>query len=92
MRLIFWPSGTAAALFLITLSAAAHHSRGQKKHLVESFELNPDRTSLTYRFELEDPEYLTAPVIGQLQLAHRPDLDFTPVACDLENARRFLEG
>ncbi len=27
MRLIFWSSGTVAALFLITLSATAHHSR-----------------------------------------------------------------
>lgn len=65
---------------------------GSQKHLVERFELNPDRTSLTYYFQLEDPEHLTAPIIGQLQLAHRPDLDFVPVACNLENAGRFAEG
>lgn len=84
-----WDRGRAILDYVIRSGTP---QSGSKKHLVESFELNPDRTSLTYRFELEDPEYLTAPVIGQLQLAHRPDLDFTPVACDLENARRFLEG
>jgi len=62
---------------------------GAQKHLVERFELNPDRTGLIYRFELEDPEYLAAPVTGELQSAHRPDLEFFPIACDLETARRF---
>ena len=63
---------------------------GSQKHLVERFELNPDRTSLTYRFELEDPEYLAAPVTGELTSAHRPDLEFAPIACDLENAARYV--
>jgi len=62
---------------------------GSQKHLVERFELNPDRTNLTYRFELDDPEYLAAPVTGELQAAYRPDLDFVPVTCNPEAARRF---
>ena len=64
---------------------------GSRKHLVERFELNPDRMSLTYGFELEDPEYLSAPVTGELQSAYRPDLGFDPIECDLEIARRFIE-
>lgn len=64
---------------------------GSQKHLVESFELNPDGTGLIYRFELEDPEYLSAPVTGELQSAYRPDLGFEPIECDLEIAHRFLE-
>ena len=64
---------------------------GSQKHLVERFELNPDRMSLTYRFELEDPEHLAAPVTGELQSAYRPDLGFEPIECDLEIAGRFLE-
>ena len=64
---------------------------GSQKHLVERFELNPDRTRLTYQFELEDPEYLAAPVTGELQSAYRPDLEFEPVACDRESAKRFAE-
>ena len=65
---------------------------GPQKHLVERFELSPDRESLFYRFRLEDPEYLLEPVTGVVQSAFRPDLEFEPVACDLENARRFVGG
>ena len=60
------------------------------KHLVERFSLSEDGESLTYRFELEDPEYLAAPVTGEVQWKYAPDLIFAPAACDLENARRFL--
>jgi hypothetical protein len=62
---------------------------GARKHLVERFSLDPGGESLTYRFELEDPEYLAAPVTGELQAAYRPDLDFRPVPCDLDTAGRF---
>ncbi len=85
------------ALVVDTTHFADHRSgsargiqSGAQKHLVERFELNPDRASLTYRFELEDSEYLAAPVTGELQSAYRPDLDFVPIACDLETARRFV--
>jgi hypothetical protein len=64
---------------------------GAQKHLVEYFELGADRTTLTYRFKLEDPEYLAAPLEGSAVWAHRPDLTYTAEACDLENARRYLE-
>lgn len=64
---------------------------GSQKHLVERFEVNPDRTTMTYRFELEDPEYLAAPVTGELQPVHRPEVEFEPVACDRESAKQFAE-
>ena len=64
---------------------------GSQKHLVERFELNPGRTRLTYRFELEDPEFLSSPVTGDVQSVYRPDLDFEPVACDRESAKQFAE-
>ena len=63
---------------------------GPSKHLVERFELNPDRESLTYSFELEDPEYLAAAVIGDIQWAYQPNSTYAPVECDLDNARRFI--
>ena len=63
---------------------------GPQKHLVERFSLDPDRTSMTYSFALEDPEYLAETVTGDVQSAHRPDVEFAPIACDLENARRFI--
>jgi len=62
---------------------------GAEKHLVERFSLDPGRTSLTYSFVLEDPEYLAEPVRGELQSAYRPDLDFRPVPCDIDTAGRF---
>jgi hypothetical protein len=64
---------------------------GAQKHLVERFELAADRTTLTYRYWLEDPEYLAAPFEGSAVWAYRPDLTYTAQECDLENARRYLE-
>ena len=62
-----------------------------RKHLVERFELTPDRTALMYTFTLEDPEYLTAPVQGMARWAYRPDVTYAPIECNLENARKFLD-
>lgn len=75
------PSGNAFAL---------PSSRG--KHLVERFELNADRTGLKYSFELSDPEFLAEPLRGELQWTHSPGGRLTGGDCDLENARRYLEG
>jgi hypothetical protein len=71
------------------LGIAAGLPSGSAKHLVERFELAPDGKSLVYRFTVEDPEYLTAPVSGDAQWLPRPDLVFAPMKCDLDNARRF---
>jgi hypothetical protein len=62
---------------------------GARKHLVER--LTPDgKGTLTYHFELSDPEYLAAPVVGELQWVARPNLTYAALKCDLENARRYL--
>jgi hypothetical protein len=61
------------------------------KHLIERFSLNPDRQSLTYRWELTDPEYLTGTVAGENRWTYRPDLEFSTVECSLDSAKRFLE-
>ena len=89
-----WEDGV---LVVDTTHFAAHRSgnargvpSGSQKRLVERLELNPDRTSLTYRFELEDPEYLAAPVTGEHRSAYRPDLEIAPIACDPEVAGRFV--
>jgi hypothetical protein len=65
---------------------------GPQKRLIERFELDSGRTSMTYRFELEDPEYLSETVVGEVQSAYRPDVEFAPIPCDLENAQRFRGG
>ena len=65
---------------------------GAQKHLVERFELSADRTQLSYTFWVEDPEYLDEPVTATLDMRYRPDLPaMTPIPCDPEIARRFLE-
>ena len=63
---------------------------GKGKHLVERFELGPDKTTLQYSYRLEDPEYLTGPVSGQMILVYRPDVPFLDEPCDMENASYHL--
>jgi hypothetical protein len=62
---------------------------GSQKHLVERFELSEDRLTMTYSFELDDPENLAEPVTGSLVSTHRPDIDFSPISCDPDNASRY---
>lgn len=64
---------------------------GLQKHLTEEFELNPDGVTLTYRFAVEDPEFLAEPFTGAVQWAYRPDIEYSPLECDRENSRLFLE-
>jgi hypothetical protein len=61
---------------------------GARKHLVER--LTPDgKGALTYHFELSDPEFLAAPVMGDVQWVFRPNATYAALKCDLENAGRF---
>jgi hypothetical protein len=64
---------------------------GSQKRLVERLTLANDGKSLTYRYELSDPEFISAPVTGEVAWAYRPDLEYAPVPCNLEVARRFTE-
>jgi hypothetical protein len=89
-----WEDG---ALILETSRFLAHRMgnafslpSGPGKQLIERFELDTDGTSLTYGFELTDPDYLKAPISGEVQWVYRPDLEPGTVECDLENARRYL--
>ena len=64
---------------------------GSQKRLVERLTRNEDGTGLTYRFELSDPEFLAAPVTGEVRWAYRPNIRFEPEKCTRESARRFAE-
>ena len=64
---------------------------GRQRHLIERFQLTPDRSGLTYQYTVEDPEYLVEPITGTADMIHRPDLPFVRVPCDPEIARRYLE-
>jgi hypothetical protein len=84
------------ALVVDTTHFADHRSgnargipSGSQKHLVERFELNQDRLTMTYSYVLEDPEHLSEPVNGALQSTHRTDVEFVPIPCDPDNAGRY---
>jgi hypothetical protein len=62
---------------------------GLEKHLVERLTRNEDGTRIAYHFEVSDPEFLVAPVTGDVEWAYRPDLELSLEACDADNARRF---
>jgi hypothetical protein len=64
---------------------------GSEKKLTEWFELSPDGASLTYRYEVTDPEYLITPISGENLWVYRPDLEFAPEECNPDNASRFLQ-
>jgi len=74
-----------------SLGIGADLASGTGKRIVERFQLAADGSSLTYGFELEDPEYLTAPVTGTSEWVYRPDVEFTPAECDIDSARRFID-
>jgi len=62
---------------------------GAQKHIVERYSLNPDQTTLTIDYVLEDPEYLSEPVRGSRTWRFAPGLEFIPNRCDPDNARRY---
>jgi hypothetical protein len=64
---------------------------GSQKSLNERLQLNPDAKSLTYHFELNDPEFLAEPISGEVQWAYRPDVEYLGLECDPENSRRYLD-
>ncbi len=64
---------------------------GPSKHLVEWLALTQDRLQLEYTFTLEDPDVLAAPFSYTAIWNHRPDLEFSGVACDPEVSRRAVQ-
>jgi hypothetical protein len=61
-----------------------------EKHLVERFALAPDRQSLTYSFELTDPVFLAASLLGEMRWLYRPNIEFKSVPCDPDATKFFL--
>ena len=62
---------------------------GTRKRLVERLTLAEDGTRIAYRFEVSDPEFLAAPLTGDVEWSYRPDLAPALEGCDPEAARRF---
>jgi Family of unknown function (DUF6152) len=64
---------------------------GGKKHLLERLTLSDDGTRMNYDYVLEDPEYMTEPIVGDGYWEYQPDLERQTIECDPEVARRFTE-
>jgi hypothetical protein len=62
---------------------------GAGKHLIERMTLDVDGKKLKYHFELTDPEFLAKPVTADAEWIFRPDLPYTALKCDPENAARY---
>lgn len=63
---------------------------GPQKRLTERYALSEDGAELTLEYDLEDPEYLAAPVVHTAIWRYSPDLDLVPYSCDPEVATRYL--
>ena len=63
---------------------------GAQKHVVERYRLNENGRRTLVDFVLEDPEYLTEPLIHSRELIYAPQMEISRFDCDLEAARRFL--
>ena len=69
----------------------AGYPSGGRKHLVERFTLSDDKTHIVIDVSMEDPEFLTAPVVHQFQWQHSPHIVRLPHSCDRESALGYLE-
>jgi hypothetical protein len=63
---------------------------GPHKHLLETLTPSPDGHSLTYHFEMTDPEFFTGTISGEAQWVYQPNVTFEYDKCRLEDARHFL--
>lgn len=64
---------------------------GAQKHVVERYELLDGGTHLRLEFTLEDPEYISEPLVHSRELLYAPQMTLQPFECDPEATRRFLE-
>lgn len=63
---------------------------GGRKHVVERYRLTPDGTHIDLEFMLEDPDYLTKPMMHRRQLIHSPHLEMFFGECDPKATSRFV--
>jgi hypothetical protein len=62
---------------------------GALKHLVERLTPAADGKSLTYHFELSDPEYIAATVSADVKWVFSPTSTYAPDKCNPEDAKHF---
>jgi hypothetical protein len=63
---------------------------GSLKQVVERYRLSEDGTHIDVEFALDDPEYLSEPLVHSRQLIYSPHLEMLQGDCDQESTSRFL--
>lgn len=63
---------------------------GGQKHVVERYRLSEDGTHIDVELTLDDPEYLSEPLVHSRQLIYSPHLEMLHGDCDEESTSRFL--
>jgi hypothetical protein len=84
---------------IIDTSVFANHNMGNfwgmpsgsQKQVMERLTLGEDGKSLSYHFELADPQYLASTIVGDSTWTYDPDMEFAVYDCDPVSARIFLE-
>ncbi|PCH60337.1 MAG: hypothetical protein COC19_06050 [SAR86 cluster bacterium] len=64
---------------------------GSQKQVTERLTLNADGKTISYHFELTDPQYLATPIVGDSTWTYDPDMEFIVDECDPVSAGIFLE-
>lgn len=65
---------------------------GELKHVVERLTLSEDRKSVHVEFLVEDPEFLSEPLHGEIQWHYAPHLELITIDCEPEIAREYLDS
>jgi len=63
---------------------------GPQKHVVERYRLIEECTRIAVEFVLEDPEYLTEPLVHSRELMYSPHEEMYRFNCDPEATSRFV--
>jgi hypothetical protein len=64
---------------------------GPDKRLTERFALSPNGRSISYSFEMTDPDYLAEPIGYEMEWVYSPDFEMVRLPCDPESAQRYLD-
>ena len=73
-----------------TRTGATPLPSGPRKHVVERYQLNADKTRLRVDAVVEDPDYLAAPLTVSTTWDYAPQQRLLRFACDREESRRYL--
>ena len=65
---------------------------GPRKRLTERYALAEDGTQILVDYVLEDPDYLSEPVVDQAVWRYAPHMELNPYSCDRDVAERYLQG